>query len=253
MINNIQVGLIFLIIIFLLIIIFSSLGTELIFYVQNDSLKKFNTHYLIDNVIMLYNIKDKNLPYLIYLNPVMDKNRFDKISEKYNVIQLCNKNNYIKYNLRKKILRAFDIITSNIENKNIHIYGLCSYTDIACYITHKRPNVVKSLILDIPIHDFIYTLKNVPLFYWTKFFYKDVMKINKKFDIKCNILILHYDKEQLCELKYSLMKAKLLHTNHKNIFLYIMKEPTKKDNMFLNHAQTYTYKDYLSILQKWIH
>jgi len=252
MINNVQVGLIFLIIILIVIILISSLGTELIFYVQNDSIEKFETHYIIDNVIMLYNIKDKNLPYIIYFNPVIDKKRFDKISEKYNVIQICNKNNYIKYNLRKKILKAFDIISSNIENKNIHIYGLCSYTDIACYIAHKRPNVVKSLILDIPIHEFIYTLKNIPFFYWTKFFYQDVMKIDKKFDIKCNILILLYDKEQLCELKYSLMKAKLLHKDNKKIFLYNMKEPTIKDNIYLNHAQTYTHKDYFSILQKWI-
>jgi len=250
MINDIQVGLFFLIIILIIIIIISKMGVEMTFYVQNDSMKKFNTYNIIDNIIMLYNIKNKDLAYVIYFNPVIDKKRFDKLSEKYNVIQICNKNTYIKYSLRKKILKAFDIITSNIENKNIHIYGLCSYTDIACYIAHKRPNIVKSLILDIPIDDFKYTLSEIPVFYWIKFFQKQDMNIKKHFDIKCKILILHYHKEKLCKLKYSLIKAQKLNNN--NIFLYNMKKPSIKDNIYINHAQTYTYEDYLPILHKWI-
>jgi hypothetical protein len=255
MINNIQIALIFLIISFIILILVSSLGVEGAFYLQSNSLKKFDHIQLYQNIGMLYKIIDKNKPYIVYLNPVIDYDRFDHISKKYNVIQLYNKNNYIKNYMKKKILKAFDIIVSNIDIKNIHIYGLCSYTDVACYIAHKRPDVVKSLILDIPIYKFKNTLSNLPIFDWIKHFQKDYIDIHKKFIIQCKILILFYEKESLCELKYSLLKAKDIYNNNNNnnIYLYNMKYPLyDHKNIFFNHAKTYLHDDYYTILGKWI-
>lgn len=251
MINNIQIALILFIISLVIILLISGLGVEITFYVQNDSMNEYNHINILENIEIIYNDLNKDIPYIIYLNPVIDKNRFKKLSEKYNIIQIYCKNGYIKNYMRKKILKAFDIVISKLENKNnINIYGLCSYTDIACYIAHKRSSIIKSLILDIPIYEFKYTLSNIPIFYWTKHFFQDCIKIDKKFKIKCKILILHYNDEKLCELKYSLMKAKQLNNN--KIYLYNMKYPLFNNDQFLNHAKTFLHSDYLEILEKWI-
>jgi len=264
-INNVQYGLIFLIIALIIILLFSSLGADLIINRSKlfKSLLKVEYQYVKENMQKLvyknYNIYhkiiDKNKPYIFIFSPVLFYKRTMSYVDKFNVIEIHYKNSFIKPNIIKKnYLEAFDYTVNYFGiTKNIVPLGICCCTDISLYIAHKRSHLLSCVILESAMNKYIQSVDNIKEIKWIKFLAKDYYSINKNFYIPKNILIINYEEEKICPMNQSFMKAKKLKNDNNNVYLFIPKilDKSKKSSLF--HAEAFLFDDYIGTTQKFIY
>lgn len=261
-ISSMQYALIFLIIGFFIILLFYNLGNDLVVNRSNfmKSLYKEEYKYVHENMNnikyenykIFYKIIDETKPFIFHFCPVLFVERVKKLVDTdANVIQIHYNNTFVKPNIiKKQYLKAFDFCVEHFKIKNIVLLGVCSFTDLCCYVAHKRNDIVDKIILDATMNTHLDTLNHMK-FKFIRFLAKDEYTINKKFKITKDILFINYKEETICPIQDALKKFKKLKNDKNNIYLYITKKYPKKEK--LHHAEAFFFEDYVDILKKWIY
>lgn len=263
-INNVQYGLIFLIIALIIILTFHSLGGDLIINrskifkslvkIEYKFVKENMNKFVYKNYNVYHKIIDETKPYIFIFSPVLFHKRTMNYLGKFNVIEIHYKNSFIKPDMIKKnYLEAFDYTVKYFGiTKNIVPIGVCCCTDISLYITHKRSNLVSCVILESAMNKYIQSVNNINAIKWIKFLAKDSYSIDKNFYIPKNILIINYEEEKICPMNQSFMKAQKLKNNDNNVYLFIPKILDKNNKSSLFHAEAFLFDDYIETIQKFI-
>jgi len=253
-------------IVMIFIVIFQSLGNDMIMYKYNifrslykSYFREMNNLFEVDNYKnfkIYHKIVDNNKPFIFYFAPILVPRRMEKILKSdCNLIQIHSNDIFLKpVNQKKKYLEVFDYFTSKYNiNDNIHIFGMCSFTDLSCYIVHKRANKVKSLIIDSPMDNYRKAINNIRSIHWINMFFKDDYTFDKNFNIPVDVLLIQYEGETICTIKDSIIKAKKLKNENNNVYLYTVK--TLKNDIYekIEHALSYYYEEYPKIINEWIY
>lgn len=262
-ITNMQYALIFLIIGLFIVLLFYNLGNDMVVNRSNfmKSLYKQEYKYVqenMDNIIyenykIYYKIVDETKPFIFHFCPVLFVERIKKLKETdANIIQIHYNKTFVKpIVIKKQYLKAFDFCVENFKIKNnITLLGVCSFTDLCCYVAHKRKDKINKIILDSTMNTHLDTLNNMK-FKFIRFLAKDEYTINKKFNIPHDILVINYKEESICPIKDALKKVKKLKNDKNNIYFYITKKYPKKEK--LHHAEAFFFDDYVDIIKKWIY
>jgi len=265
-ISNLQIGIIMFIIIMLFIVIFQSIGNDIILYRMNFFRSLYKNYYIdmnklfeVDNYKnfkIYHKIIDSDKPFIFYFSPMVNPKRLEKIFESdCNIVQIQYKKLVLRPSTqKKKYIEAFDYFTSkyNISN-NIHVFGVCSFTDLSCYIVHKRPDKIKSLILDSPMYNYRKTIKNIRSIHWINMFFKDDYTLYKKYNIPVDVLLIQFEGETICTIEDSIEKSKKLKNNNNNVYLYIVKTLKTEITENTKHALSYHYEEYPKIINQWLY
>lgn len=263
-INNIQYAIILLIGGLFIVLLFHSLGNDIVVNKANylKSLYKKEYKYVKENMNMiqfenykiLYKIVDKNKPYIFHFCPVLFVERIKKLVETdVNIIHIHSTNTFVRpKSLKNQYIKVFDFCLSNLNiTKDIILLGVCSFTDICLYIAHKRNNIIKSIILESIMDRHIDTINNIKSIKWIKFLSKDEYTINKNFKITKDILVINYKEELICPIKDTLNKVKKLKNDNNNIYFFIPKKYPKDKK--IGHAEALLFEDYVDTIKKWIY
>jgi len=257
-----QYALIFLIIAFFIILLFYNLGNDIIvnrtnymksLYKKEYKYVKEHMNYVkYENYKILYKIIDKTKPFIFHFCPVLFVERIKKLVETdCNVIHIYHNKTFVKPSaMKKQYLKAFDFCVEYFKIKNIILLGVCSFTDLCCYVAHKRKDIINKIILESTMNTHLDTINNM-IFRFIKFLAKDEYTIDKKFNIPKDILVINYKEEKICQIKDTLMKIKKIKNNNNTIYFYIPKKYPK--NKKIKHAEAFLFEDYVDILKKWIH
>jgi hypothetical protein len=262
-INNLQYAIIFLTIGLFIVLIFQSLGNDLVVNRSNfmKSYFKYDYDYVKENLKtiyfnnykIVYKIIDKNKPFLFYFSPVLYAEKIKRFLEvECNFIQIHYNNTFVKPKIiKKQYLKAFDFCLDQFNiTKNVVLLGICSFTDLSLYVAHKRINVIKNLILESTMNTLLDTVNHLKNIRYIKFLLKDEYTINKKFNITKDILLINYKEEFICPIKDSLNKVKKIKNENNNIYLYFPKKYPKDKR--IGHADAHYFEDYVDVLKKWI-
>lgn len=265
-ITDLQIGIIMFTLVMFIILIFQSLGNDFILYRMNffrslykSYFRDMNNLFEVDNYKnfkIYHKIIDNNKPYIFYFAPIIVPKRMEKILDaNCNLIQIhCNEITLKPLLQKKKYIEVFDYFTSKYNiNDNIHIFGMCSFTDLSCYIVHKRSNKVKSLIIDSPMDSYRKAINNIRSIHWINMFFKDDYTLYKKYNIPVDVLLIQFEGETICTIEDSIEKSKKLKNNNNNVYLYIVKTLKTEITENTKHALSYHYEEYPKIINQWLY